>query len=82
MVTLRAAQVYLYVRKGHEYHIKRNYARERNILLLMSNLRPSGAALLCVWNFSRRLLTLKLQDEVFISKVFLWSVSSRQLQGS
>lgn len=82
MVTLRAAQVYLYVRKGHEYHIKHNYACVRKIALLMSNVRPSGAALLCVWKFPTQLPTLKLEDEVFISKVFLWSVSSPQRQAS
>lgn len=74
MVMLRAAQVYLYVREGHEYHIKCNYACVRKIVLLMSNVRPSGAALLCVWKFPTRLLSLKLEDEVFISKVFLWCV--------
>lgn len=76
VVTFRAVQVYLYVRKGHEYHIKCNYACVRYISLQISNVRPSGAALLCVWNFPMRLPSLKLEDEVFISKVFLWSVSS------
>lgn len=69
MVTLGAARVYLYVPEGHKYHIKRNYTK---IVLLMSDVRPSGAALLCVWNFPVRLPTLKLEDKVFISKVFLW----------
>lgn len=72
MVTLGAARVYLYVPEGHKYHIKRNYTCVRKIVLLMSDVRPSGAALLCVWNFPVRLPTLKLEDKVFISKVFLW----------
>lgn len=49
MVTVGPARAYLYMRNGHEYHIKRNYTcvRKTNVPLI-SNLRPSGTALLCV----------------------------------
>lgn len=79
MATLGAARVYLYVPEGHKYCIRCNYARVREIVLLMSDVRPSGAALLCMWNFPIRLPTSKLEDKVFISKVFLWRTAGESL---